>query len=59
MWLVIPALQVSESVLACLALHVFLVVSKLMLQSESIFLCCRCISVTTVMSQAAALLHFL
>ena len=36
-WLVKPALQVSESVLACLALHVFLVVSKLMLQSESIF----------------------
>ncbi len=41
------------SVLACLALHAFLVVSKLMLQSESHFSCCRCTSLSTVMCFSA------
>ena len=41
-WRFIPALQVSNSVLAGLALHAFLVVSKPMLQSESIYCCCKC-----------------
>ena len=52
LWLVMPVLQVSDSVLACLALRAFLVVSMLMLQSESISCCC-CTTSSTVMFSSA------
>ena len=52
-WLVMPVLQVSDSVLACLALRAFLVVSMLMLQSESIISCWCCTTSSTVMFSSA------
>ena len=44
--------RVADSVLACLALRAFLVVSMLMLQSESIISCCCCTTSTVLFSSA-------
>jgi len=52
-WLVVPALHVSDSVLACLTFRIFPIVSKFMLQSESISSCCRCISLSAAMFSLA------
>ncbi len=52
-WLVVPALHVSDSVLACLTFRISPIVSKLMLQSESIASCCRCISLSAAMISLA------